>query len=61
MEIERPKRRYHMKSMKLRLVPMGAIISTLSGALIFDKGVETAYAGPLVVGIALLSVGLAWR
>jgi uncharacterized membrane protein len=47
--------------MKLRLILMGCIILVLGGALLVTRGYSPELVGVLVVGIALLVVGLLWK
>jgi len=47
--------------MKLRLILMGCIISVLGSTLLITRGYSPALVGLLVVGIALLVVGLLWK
>jgi glucose uptake protein GlcU len=49
------------QAMKLRLIVMGCIISVLGGILLIRRGYSPALVGLLVVGIALLVVGLLWK
>jgi uncharacterized membrane protein len=47
--------------MKLRLILMGCIISVIGGALLIIRGYSPELVGVLIVGIALLVVGLLWK
>ena len=48
-------------SMKTRLLAMGSIISVLGLGLLATRGIGIAYAGLLLVGLALLVLGLFWK
>ncbi len=47
--------------MKLRFLLMGSIISVIGLTLLATRGVEPNYGGLLLVGIALLVLGLLWK
>jgi len=50
-----------VKSMKLRFILMGCILSVMGVGLIAGRGFSDVLAGVLVVGIALLVLGLLYR
>lgn len=50
-----------MKTMKIRLILMGCIISALSGVLLATRGSSTPLVGLLAIGILVLVTGLVWR
>jgi len=50
-----------MKTMKLRLLIMGSIISALGAILITARGYSTGLVGLLAVGVVLLVVGLIYK
>ncbi len=47
--------------MRLRFLAMGSIASLLGAALLASRGLEATYAGLLIVGVALLVIGLIWK
>lgn len=50
-----------MQALKLRLILAGCIVSALGAILFLARGHSPALLGVLVVGLALLAVGLLWR
>jgi hypothetical protein len=47
--------------MKLRLISMGCILSTLGTFLFLTRGYRAELLGVLLVGLGLLVVGLLWN
>ncbi len=50
-----------MKAMKLRLLPMGCIITAIGAGLFAARGFSTSYVGLALVGVVLLALGLIWK
>jgi hypothetical protein len=50
-----------MQAIKLRLISMGSIISTLGTFLLLTRGYRPELLGVLLVGLGLLVVGLLWK
>ncbi len=49
------------KTMKLRLLLMGSLISVLSAILLMARGFSDSLAGLLAIGLVVLVVGLIWK
>jgi len=50
-----------MRAMKLRLISMGAILSTLGTFLLLTRRYSPVLLGVLLAGLGLLVVGLLWK
>jgi hypothetical protein len=50
-----------MRAMKARLLLMGSIISILGAILLSARGFATGFVGLILVGVALLVIGLLWK
>jgi len=49
------------RTLKLRFLAMGGIISILGLALMATRGIEIASVGLFLVGVILLILGLVWK
>lgn len=49
------------KSMKLRFLLMGCIISAIGAVLLTTRGFSTDFVGLLAVGLVLLVIGILWK